>query len=60
MMKPSTKDKAEGMFKEVKGMVKEKAGKLTNNRGLEVEGIMETAAGKVQGVLGQVEQALEK
>ena len=33
MMKPSTKDKAEGKFHEVKGKVKEKAGQLTNNRG---------------------------
>jgi len=60
VMKPSTKDKAEGKFHEVKGKVKEKAGKLTNNRGLEAEGIVETAAGKVQGILGQVEKSLEK
>jgi uncharacterized protein YjbJ (UPF0337 family) len=59
-MKPSTIDKAEGKFHEVKGMVKEKAGQLTNNRGLEAEGIVETAAGEVQGILGQVEKALEK
>ena len=44
----------------MKGKVKEKAGQLTNNRGLEAEGIVETAAGKVQGILGQVEKALEK
>jgi uncharacterized protein YjbJ (UPF0337 family) len=60
VMKPSTKDKAEGKFHEVKGKVKEKAGQLTNNRGLEAEGIVETAAGKVQGILGQVEKSLEK
>ena len=59
-MKPSTKDKAEGKFHEVKGKVKEKAGQLTNNPSLQAEGIMETAAGKVQGILGQVETALEK
>ena len=60
VMKPSTKDKAEGKFHEVKGKVKAKAGQLTNNRGLEAEGIVETAAGKVQGILGQVEKSLEK
>jgi uncharacterized protein YjbJ (UPF0337 family) len=60
VMKPSTKDKAEGKFHDIKGKVKEKAGQLTNNRGLEAEGIVETAAGKVQGILGQVEIALEK
>jgi uncharacterized protein YjbJ (UPF0337 family) len=59
-MKPSTKDKAEGKFHEVKGRVKEKAGQLSNNRGLEAEGIVETAAGKVQGILGQVEKAFQK
>jgi len=59
-MKPSTKDKAEGKFHEVKGKVKEKAGQLTNNRSLEAEGTVEKATGKVQGILGQVEKALEK
>jgi uncharacterized protein YjbJ (UPF0337 family) len=60
VMKPSIKDKAEGKFHEVKGKVKEKAGQLTSNRGLEAEGIVEKAAGKVQGILGQVEKSLEK
>jgi uncharacterized protein YjbJ (UPF0337 family) len=60
VINPSTKDRAEGRFHEVKGKVKEKAGQLTNNRGLEAEGIVETAAGKVQGILGQVEKSLEK
>lgn len=59
-MKPSTNDKAEGKFHELKGKVKEKAGQLTNNPGLEVEGTVEKAAGKVQGIIGQVEKALEK
>jgi uncharacterized protein YjbJ (UPF0337 family) len=59
-MKPSTKDKAEGKFHEVKGKVKEKAGQLTNNRHLQAEGILETAAGRVQGMLGRVEKSLEK
>ena len=59
-MKPSSKDKAEGKFHEMKGKVKEKAGQLTNNPSLEAEGIMETAAGKVQGILSQVETSLEK
>jgi uncharacterized protein YjbJ (UPF0337 family) len=59
-MKPSIEDKTEGMFHQVKGKVKEKAGQLTNNRGLEAEGIVETAAGKVQGILGQVEKSLGK
>jgi uncharacterized protein YjbJ (UPF0337 family) len=60
MMKPSTKDKAEGKFHETKGKLKEKAGQLTNNPSLEAEGIVEKAAGKVQGILGHVETSLEK
>ena len=59
-MKRSTKNKAKGKFHEMKGKVKQKAGQLTNNPDLEAEGIVETAAGKVQGILGQVEKSLEK
>jgi uncharacterized protein YjbJ (UPF0337 family) len=59
-MKPSTKDKAEGKFHQVKGTIKEKAGKLTNSPGLEGEGKRENRAGKVQRKIGQVETALEK
>ncbi len=46
--KPRTKDEVEGKFHEVKGKVKEKAEKLTNNPGLEAEGRDEKRAGKVQ------------
>jgi uncharacterized protein YjbJ (UPF0337 family) len=53
MMKPSTTNQVEGKFHEVKGKLKEKAGQLTNNPGLQAEGIVEKAAGKVQGILGQ-------
>jgi uncharacterized protein YjbJ (UPF0337 family) len=60
VMKPSTKDKAEGKFHEIKGKGKEKAGQLTNKPGLEAEGIVEKAGGKVQGIIGQAEEALEK
>jgi uncharacterized protein YjbJ (UPF0337 family) len=60
MMKPSTIDSAEGKFHQMKGKVKEKAGQLTNNRDLEAEDALEKAAGKVQGVIGRVEKALEK
>ncbi|WAC09186.1 MAG: CsbD family protein [Thermodesulfobacteriota bacterium] len=48
MTKPRTKDEVEGKFHEVKGKVKEKAEKLTNNPGLEAEGRDEKRAGKVQ------------
>jgi uncharacterized protein YjbJ (UPF0337 family) len=59
-MKPSTKDTAVGKFHEIKGKVRAKAGQLTNNRGLQIKGTMEAAAGKVQGMIGQAERALER
>ena len=57
-MKPSTKDKAQGTFHEVKGKVKEKLGRATNNPDLEAEGQVEKIAGKVQKKIGQVKKVL--
>ncbi|MDO8477260.1 MAG: CsbD family protein [Candidatus Rokubacteria bacterium] len=57
-MKPSTKDKAQGTFHEVKGKVKEKVGRATNNPELEAEGQVEKIAGKVQKKIGQVKKVL--
>jgi uncharacterized protein YjbJ (UPF0337 family) len=57
-MKPSTKDKAQGTFHEVKGKVKEKVGRATNNPDLEAEGQVEKVAGKVQKKIGQVKKVL--
>jgi uncharacterized protein YjbJ (UPF0337 family) len=59
VMEPSTKDQLEGTLHEVKGAIKESAGNLTGNPGLEGEGKVERTAGKVQQKLGQVEKALE-
>ena len=59
-MKQSTKDKAKGKFHEVKGKVKEKVGRATNNRDLEAEGQVEKIGEKVQKKIGQVENVLEK
>jgi uncharacterized protein YjbJ (UPF0337 family) len=55
-MKPSTKDQAKGKFHEVKGKVKEKTGRATNDPNLEAEGQDEKVAGKVQKKIGQVEK----
>jgi uncharacterized protein YjbJ (UPF0337 family) len=57
-MKPSTKDKAKGTFHEVKGKVKEKVGRATNNPDLEAEGQVEKIVGKVQRKIGQVKRVL--
>jgi uncharacterized protein YjbJ (UPF0337 family) len=59
-MNNSTKDRAEGKFHEVKGKVKEKVGRATNNPNLEDEGTDEKVAGKVQKKIGQVEKVFEK
>ena len=55
-MKSSIRDQAEGAFHEVKGKLKEFAGKLSDNPKLEVEGVVEKIAGKVQGNFGQVKK----
>jgi uncharacterized protein YjbJ (UPF0337 family) len=57
-MKQSTKDRAKGKFREVKGKVKEKIGKATNDPNLEAEGQDEKFGGKVQKKIGQVEEVL--
>jgi uncharacterized protein YjbJ (UPF0337 family) len=59
-MKSSIREKAEGTFHEVKGKVKEVAGKLSDNPKLEAEGIGEKIAGKVQEKIGQVKKVLGK
>jgi uncharacterized protein YjbJ (UPF0337 family) len=57
-MKQSTKDKAEGKFHELKGKVKEKVGRATNNPNLEAEGQGETIGGKLKKKIGEVEKVL--
>jgi uncharacterized protein YjbJ (UPF0337 family) len=59
-MKQSSKDQAEGTIHEVKGKVKEKVGRATNNPNLQDEGTDEKVAGKVQKKVGQVERVFEK
>jgi uncharacterized protein YjbJ (UPF0337 family) len=59
-MKLSTENEIAGRIHEVKGKIKEKVGQLTNDPGLEGEGIGEKIAGKVQTKIGQVEKAIEK
>ena len=60
IMKQSSKDQAEGTLHEVKGKVKEKVGRATNNPNLEDEGTDEKVSGKVQKKVGQVERVFEK
>ena len=57
-MKPSTHDRKEGKFHEVKGKIKEQVGKATNDPDLEVSGNAEKKAGKVQSWIGRAEKAV--
>ncbi|MGO9639932.1 MAG: CsbD family protein [Candidatus Acidiferrales bacterium] len=57
-MKRSSSDKAKGSFHEVKGKIKEKVGRATNNPRLEAEGRAEKIGGKAQRKIGQVEKLL--
>jgi len=59
-MKTSIRDKAEGMFHEAKGKIKEIAGKITDNPKLEAKGTTEKIAGKAQKKIGEVKKVLGK
>ena len=59
-MKSSTRDQVEGTFHELKGTVKEIAGKLSDNPELEGEGAGEKLAGKVQSKISQIEKVIGK
>jgi len=54
------KDRIEGMGKEVKGSVKEAAGKLTGDAKLRAEGKAEKVAGKVQNAVGGAKDAIRE
>jgi uncharacterized protein YjbJ (UPF0337 family) len=56
-MKESTTDQIKGKVHEVKGAVKEKIGKVTNDPDLKAEGQDENVGGKIQKNIGQVEKA---
>jgi len=57
-MKSSTRDQAEGSFHQIKGNVKEIAGKLTGKPKLEADGNIEKNAGKVQEKVGEIKKVL--
>ncbi len=52
------KDRVEGIGQQIKGAVKDIAGKVTGNEKLEAEGKAEKAAGKVQEGLGKGKDAV--
>ena len=58
-MKRSTRNKAKGSAKELKGRIKEKTGRATHSRDMEDEGTLERAEGKTQRKIGEIEDVLE-
>jgi uncharacterized protein YjbJ (UPF0337 family) len=59
-MKSSNQDNAEGTWHQVKGKVKEIAGKVTRNPTLEAQGRVEGKTGKLQGMLGRIKKTVGK
>ena len=59
-MRSSMKDQIKGKLHEMKGNVKEKAGRVTNDNKLMVQGRNEKLAGKIQGKVGRIEKMFEK
>jgi uncharacterized protein YjbJ (UPF0337 family) len=59
-MKSSTRDDAEGKMHQVKGKIKEIAGKIIMNPDLETEGKGEISAGKTQEKIGKVKKFVGK
>ncbi|MGB3539809.1 MAG: CsbD family protein [Mesorhizobium sp.] len=54
------KDQVAGVAKQVKGSVKEAAGKATGDRKTEVKGKAEKVAGKVQKAYGDIKSDVRK
>ncbi len=59
-MKSSKRDKLEGRFHQMKGRVKQIAGKISDNPKLEAEGTVEKISGKVQEKIGCLKKVFEK
>lgn len=53
------KDRIKGSAEQVKGSIKEAAGKVTGDTKLEGEGKADKAAGKVQNTIGGVKDAVK-
>lgn len=53
------KDQVSGVAKQVKGAVKEAAGKATGNRRTQAEGTADKVAGKVQKAYGDAKQKVK-
>ena len=59
-MKRSTRNQIKGRARELKGNIKEKAGRATNSPDMEAKGAMERIGGKVQKKAGDFEKRLDE
>lgn len=59
-MKSSTRDRAEGAAREIKGKAKEALGRATGNARQEDEGAAERVSGKTQRKVGDVKKVFGK
>jgi uncharacterized protein YjbJ (UPF0337 family) len=59
MKKYNREDRLRGSVKEIKGRMKEKAGRALGNRRMEAEGGMERLGGKTRRKIGEVEKVFE-
>ena len=54
------KDQIEGLVEEVKGKVKEAAGVILDDKGMEIEGNVQKNVGKVQSGFGDLKEDIKK
>ncbi len=59
-MKSSIVNRVEGEVHEVRGTIKEKMGRLTNDRKTQAEGLTEKVAGKIQKKIGRAQKFVAK
>ena len=59
-MKSSTKDKIQGSVNQVKGVIKEKAGKASGDADLRDRGTAEKVGGTIQKKVGDVKKVFGK
>jgi uncharacterized protein YjbJ (UPF0337 family) len=52
------KDRVKGVAHQIKGDVKEKAGKVFGDKKMEADGAVEKAAGKIQNAVGGMKDAV--
>jgi len=56
----STKDKVKGRAAQIKGVVKEKAGKATGNTRMQDEGTADKVSGTIRNKIGDVKKVFGK